>query len=74
VSLYTCLNPWFVAGGETKRVSRQNQVSALRCTANRSLAGSYRRQGLAQYEATIYVKIILIQVYLNCFYEAVQVS
>lgn len=60
--------------GETSRVSRHSQVSALLDPSFRSLACGYRRAGLAEYEANISVKIILIQVYLNCFYEAFQVS
>jgi hypothetical protein len=56
------------------RVSRRSQVSVLLDPSFQSLAHGYSRPGLAEYEATISVKIILIQVYLNCFYEAVQVS
>jgi hypothetical protein len=58
---------------ETKRFSRRSQVSALLDPSFHSLACGYRRPGMAEYEATISVKIILIQVYLNCFYEAFQV-
>jgi hypothetical protein len=36
---YTCLKPWLLAGGETKRVSRWSQVSALLGPAFRVVIG-----------------------------------